>query len=79
MYDAVEGRHYATYNGHSICNEAITKNPKKCAMDSGSLWFDGDDSKTPADFTVGFRACFMGVEQETKTLRKLSLIRFAHS
>ncbi len=60
LYDAVEGRHYATYNGHSICDEAITKNPKKCAMDSGSLWFDGDDSRTPADFTVGFRGLLYG-------------------
>jgi hypothetical protein len=60
LYDAVEGRHYATYNGHNICNPAITKNPRKCAMDSGSIWFDGNDSRTPADFTVGFRGLLYG-------------------
>jgi len=60
LYDAVEGRHYATYNGHSICDETITRNPRKCAMDSGSIWFDGNDSRTPADFTVGFRGLLYG-------------------
>ncbi len=44
LYDAVGGRHYATYNGHNTCSPAITGNPRKCAMDSGSIWFDGDDS-----------------------------------
>jgi hypothetical protein len=60
LYDAVEGRHYATFNGHSICNAAITGNPKKCVVDSGSIWFDGNDSRNPADFTVGFRGLLYG-------------------
>jgi len=60
LYDAVEGRHYATYNGHNICEVAISKNPRKCALDSGSIWFDGDDSRLPADFTVGFRGLLYG-------------------
>ncbi len=60
LYDAVEGRRYATYNGHSICSPVITGNPRKCAMDSGSIWFDGNDSRTRADFTVGFRGLLNG-------------------
>ncbi len=60
LHDAVEGRHYATYNGHDICDPVITGDPDKCAMDSGSIWYDGDDSRTPADFTVGFRGLLYG-------------------
>jgi hypothetical protein len=60
LYDAVEGKHYAMFNGHNICDVAITKNPRKCAVDSGSIWFDGDDSRHPADFTVGFRGLLYG-------------------
>lgn len=59
LYDALEGTHYATYNGHSICDPTVLSasgaNPKKCLVDSGSIWFDGNDTKNPADFTVGFR------------------------
>lgn len=60
LYDAVEGKHYAMYNGHNICDATITRNPRRCAMDSGSIWFDGDDSRAPADFTVGFRGMRYG-------------------
>lgn len=60
LYDAVEGRHYATYNGHNTCKAFITKNPNKCMLDSGSIWFDGDDSRQPADFTVGWRGLLNG-------------------
>ncbi len=60
LYDAVEGKRYATYNGHNICEVAITRNPTKCVLDSGSIWFDGDDSRSPADFTVGFRGLLNG-------------------
>jgi hypothetical protein len=60
LYDAVEGRHYAAYNGHNICDVAITNNPKKCMVDSGQIWFDGDDSREPADFTAGFRGLLYG-------------------
>ena len=60
LYDAVERKHYATYNGHNVCDPAITRNPRKCATDSGSIWFDGNDSRTPADFTVGFRGLLNG-------------------
>jgi hypothetical protein len=60
LYDAVEGRHYAQYNGHNICDVAITKNPRKCIVDSGSIWFDGNDTRHPADFTAGFRGLLYG-------------------
>ena len=60
LYDAVEGRRYATYNGHNFCDVAITKNLRRCAVDSGSIWFDGNDSKKPPDFTVGFRGLLYG-------------------
>jgi hypothetical protein len=55
LYDAVEGRHYAAYNGHNICDVLITGKPKKCMIDGGSIWFDGNDSRHPSDFNVGFR------------------------
>jgi hypothetical protein len=60
LYDAVEGLHYATFNGHEICAVAITGNPKKCRVDSGRIWFDGDDTRNPADFTAGFRGLLYG-------------------
>ena len=60
LYDAAEGARYATYNGHDICDPFITGNPKKCVMDSGSIWFDGNDSRRPADFIVGFRGLRYG-------------------
>jgi hypothetical protein len=60
LYDGVEGRHYATYNGHDVCNVVITHNPKKCTVDSGSIWFDGDDTRQPSDFTAGFRGLLYG-------------------
>src|SRR2546426_6747399 len=60
LYDAAEGTRYATFNGHQICDVAITKNPGKCVFDGGSIWFDGNDTRHPADFTVGFRGRLYG-------------------
>src|SRR5262249_179511 len=60
LYDAAEGSRYATYNGHNICDVSITKNPKRCALDSGKVWLDGNDSRNPADFTTGFRGLLYG-------------------
>lgn len=60
LYDAVEGKRYATYIGHNICEVSFTNNLRKGAMDSGSIWYDGDDSRTPADFTFGFRGLRYG-------------------
>jgi hypothetical protein len=59
LFDAAEGNHYASYNGHNICDVAITHNPRKCAVDAGDIWFNGDDSKRP-DFIAGFRGLLYG-------------------
>jgi hypothetical protein len=59
LYDAVEGRHYAMYVGHNMCDAAISRNPKHCAMDSGMIWSDGND-RNRSDFTVGFRGLLYG-------------------
>lgn len=75
LYDAVEGRHYATYNGHNICDPTITKNPRKCVVDSGHIWFDGDDSRTPADFIVGFRGLRYGGGAGDESTQKIFLDR----
>jgi hypothetical protein len=75
LYDAVEGRHYATFNGHNICDVAITKDPRKCSVDSGSIWFDGDDSRHPADFVAGFRGLLYGGGSGDATTQKTFLER----
>jgi hypothetical protein len=69
LYDAVKWTHYAEYTGHNICDVEVTKDPKKCAHDSGQIWFDGNDSRT-ADFTVGFRGVLYGTgagDESTQT------------
>jgi hypothetical protein len=75
LYDAVEGRRYATYNGHNICDVAITNNAKKCALDSGSIWFDGNDSRLPADFTISFRGLPHGGGSGDSNIQKTFLER----
>lgn len=60
LYDAVESNHYAQYIGHNICDIGITNNPKKCQLDSGNIWFDGNDTKNPADYHVGFQGIAVG-------------------
>jgi hypothetical protein len=60
LYDAVEGRHYATFVGHRVCEVYITGDHKKCSLDSGHIWQDGDDQRTPADFIAGFRGLLYG-------------------
>ena len=60
LFDAVEGKHYAEFNGHNICEASPANNPKKCLLDSGSIWFDGNDAKASADFTCGFRGLRFG-------------------
>jgi len=75
LYDAVEGRRYGTYNGHDICDASITGNPRKCAVDGGSIWFDGSDSRRPADFTVGFRGLAYGGGSGDETTQRLFLER----
>jgi hypothetical protein len=75
VFDAVEGRRYATYNGHNVCDQAITRNPRKCAMDSGAIWFDGNDSRIPPDFTVGFRGLVFGGGAGDERTQKVFLDR----
>jgi hypothetical protein len=56
LYDAVGQQHYAEFDGHENCNPlalAITGDANKCLLDSGNIWLDGNDTKTPADFHVG--------------------------
>jgi hypothetical protein len=73
LYDALEGKHYAMYNGHDDCDVAITKEPNKCVFDSGRIWLDGDDSKSPADFIVGFRGTRFGGGAGDETTQKIFL------
>jgi hypothetical protein len=60
IYDAFEGKQYALYIGHNICDVAFTNNPKKCQLDSGKIWFDGNDIRNPADYHVGFQGITVG-------------------
>ncbi len=60
IFDAFEGKHYAMYIGHNICNVTITNDPKRCQIDGGSIWFDGNDAKQPADYHVGFEGLANG-------------------
>ena len=60
VFDAFGGKHYAVYIGHNICDVAITDNPKKCQLDSGNIWFDGNDTRNPADYHVGFQGIAVG-------------------
>lgn len=77
LYDAVEAKHYATFNGHSSCDPEVLaisgQNPKKCDLDSGQIWFDGNDAKNPADFTVGFRGLRYGGGSGDATTQKTFL------
>jgi len=73
LYDAVEGKRYATYLGHNICDVSITQNPKKCSVDSGHVWLDGDDTRLPADFIAGFRGSLYGGGSGDATTQKTFL------
>lgn len=63
LYDALESKHYASYLGHGSCDAlalSLTNNPKKCQLDSGNIWFDGNDTRNPADYHVGFGGLIHG-------------------
>jgi hypothetical protein len=75
LYDALEGRHYATYNGHNNCEVAFMHDPKRCVFDSGSVWFDGNDTKSPPDFSVGFRGLRYGGGSGDENTQKTFLDR----
>ncbi|MFL6446192.1 MAG: hypothetical protein ACJ746_00590 [Bryobacteraceae bacterium] len=70
LYDALEGRLYASFNGHRICEIGITGKPRKCVLDSGNIWFDGDDDRTPADLVIGFRGSRYGGGAGNEDTRK---------
>ena len=57
LYDALERKHYAMYFGHNNCDVVtllLWDEPKKCQLDSGTIWLDGNDAKEFADFAFGF-------------------------
>lgn len=60
IYDAFEGKHYATYMGHYDCSDVMAETKNKCQLDSGSIWFDGNDARNPADYHVGFQGIAVG-------------------
>ena len=62
LYDALERNHYASYIGHNNCGVPLLggDNSKKCQLDSGNIWYDGNDTKTPADYHVGFQGIAVG-------------------
>lgn len=60
IFDAIEGNRYGEYHGHDNCYPSIAGDPSKCRVDGGSIWFDGDDSRMPPDFAVGFRGMLYG-------------------
>ena len=64
LYDALERKHYAMYLGHNDCDVVtllLIDEPKKCQLDSGTIWLDGNDAKESADFTFGFVGLNNGV------------------
>jgi|SRR5690242_9004378 hypothetical protein len=59
VFDAMEGKHYAMYMGHNSC-DPVMFDPKKCQLDAGHIWLDGNDMRTPADYTIGFQGIAVG-------------------
>ncbi|MCX6763153.1 MAG: hypothetical protein NTZ97_00235 [Candidatus Moranbacteria bacterium] len=73
LYDAVEGKHYASYLGHFNCDPVVlsmTNDSKKCQLDSGNIWNDGNDTRSPADITVGFRGLMNGDSSGDENTKK---------
>ncbi len=58
VFDAFEGKQYATYNGYdpSTCN--TTK--LRCQLNGGNIWLDGNNTRNPADYHVGFQGVAVG-------------------
>ena len=46
--------------GHNNCNDVTTGAKNKCQLDSGNIWFDGDDTRNPPDYQVGFQGVAIG-------------------
>lgn len=50
VFDAVEGKHYAMYIGHNNCDTSflsLSNELKKCQLDGGNIWSNGNDTITP--------------------------------
>jgi hypothetical protein len=64
LIDALEGKTYADFSGHNICDPTVLtmSNQKltKCQLDAGNIWFDGDSTRNPADYHVGFQGYAVG-------------------
>lgn len=56
LYDALEGKHYASYLGYNNCTITATK----CQLNSGNIWLDGNDTKPFSDYHVGFQGAAIG-------------------
>jgi len=50
IYDALEGKQYAEYDGYDIC----LSGDNHCSMNSGSIWLDANVSRNPPDINEGF-------------------------
>lgn len=63
LFDVFEGKHYAAYIGHQSCYPvllAVLSKPKLCQLDSGDIWFDGNDTRSQADYHIGFQGVANG-------------------
>jgi hypothetical protein len=56
VYDPLEGKLYAEYDGFAIC---ITGD-NHCSMNTGQIWFDANTSRNPPDVRVGFGGLLYG-------------------
>lgn len=79
LYDALENKHYAMYIGHSNCDIttlSFSNEPKKCQLDWGVIWLNGDDTWSP-DTRVGFvwMANGTGVGDENTQNQFMELIK----
>lgn len=64
LFDVLEIKHYASYIGHGHCDPLALSleypsNPNKCVLDSGNIWFNGDDTRK-ADLIYGFEGLLNG-------------------
>jgi len=73
LYDVLEKKHYASFIGHNNCDPTslvLSNNPNKCLIDSGNVWFDGNDLRNPADFHTGFNGMIKGGSGNENTFKQ---------
>ncbi|MGH7045289.1 MAG: hypothetical protein ACREE2_02725 [Stellaceae bacterium] len=66
FYDANEHKHYAEFNGHSMCDPETLKfihKTGKCVLDSANIWRSGDDQEEP-DMHLGWSGLIHGAYRE---------------